>query len=154
MTEIITIIVMVIIASLIRNYVYPSSEVNSPQKILNEYKSFFATELQKNEKLITTKYFEIVLDAVKQGEFDFLELKKLKGLSSPSEKIAITLIDYLKDVKEGEEKTLLILALSYLYKPQEQFEQRMMDNHITKEAMTPEQIEKARELAKNWQLTN
>ena len=145
---------MGIIASLIRNYVYQSSEVNSPKKILNGYKSFFATELQKNEKLITTKYFEIVLHAVKQSEFDFLELKKLKGLSSSSEKIAITLIDYLKDVKEGEEKTLLILALSYLYKPQEQFEQRMMDNHIIKEAMTPEQIEKARELAKNWQLTN
>ena len=77
MTEIITIIVVVIIAALFRDYVYQSSEVNSPQKILNEYKSFFAIELQKNEKLITTQYFEIVLDAVKQGEFDFLELKKL-----------------------------------------------------------------------------
>ena len=133
-----------------------TEEVQTPSKadkIFDEYSSFFANECEKyGDEFLKSHDFKMIVDAVKDGDYHLLDYEDASELSHSdettelsysSEEIAECLRGYIKTTVELEkitdddkylkEQLILLYALSYLYKPKEEYKLRMRDTYVIKE---------------------
>ena len=122
--------------------------------VFKEYCLFFSEELKKQGKgLINSHDFKIVARAVIDGDYYLLDYKEIPELPYPIEEIAEYLKGMIKTFSEiskdivnddtsGDDysndklkNTALstVYLLSYLYKPKEQYKQRMFDEYVITE---------------------
>ena len=134
------------------------SDQGEVDPIFHEYRLFFEKECEKyGDEFLKSHDFKMIVDAVKDGKYHLLDYQdaselsyseETTELSYSSEEIAECLKGYIHKffykTSEEMEKTTdddnylkeqlgLLYALSYLYKPKEEFSQRMRDNHRIKE---------------------
>jgi hypothetical protein len=115
---------------------------DSSSSIIDEYNLFYEKEVLKkdqqkpeDDKILFTDESNIVINAVSKLQFNLLDFKEIEGLPYSCEKISKTIIHqlaYSKDLTSVDRK-ILILKLSYLYKPKEQLRQRMFDEYVITE---------------------
>jgi hypothetical protein len=124
--------------------------------LFNEYRLFFAKECEKyGDEFLNSHDFKMIVHTIREGNFHLLDYQdaselsyseETTELSYSSEEIAECLKGYMQlefDASTGdnyEEQDLtkekiesLFLALSYLYKPKEEYKLKLKDNYVIKE---------------------
>jgi len=132
------------------------SDQGEVDPIFHEYKLFFAKECEKyGDEFLNSHDFKMIVHTIREGNFHLLDYQdaselsyseETTELSYSSEEIAECLKGYMQlefDASTGdnyEEQDLtkekiesLFLALSYLYKPKEEYKLKLKDNYVIKE---------------------